>query len=250
MELNIATFSLILDLKKLFMTINKSMEVLKFVVKGERCCGTNYLEKLIETNLRITPYKTPEWKHGYFGLSVTDRVGIDYLTVIIFRNVFDWLRSLYYIPYHLEGAEWGRWTDKPTFSEFIRREVKMFSEDGNSEKNMDRHPLTLEHPKNLLELRKWKNENFLSYKKLSKPVYYVKYEDLFKNPENIIREINEQYFNVDFVFENWTFYKGDKSRKYNPKKYFDISLEDQDYLIKNVDWELERKIGYSCKKPE
>jgi hypothetical protein len=224
------------------------MEVLKFVVKGERCCGTNYLEKLIETNLRITPYATPEWKHGYFGLSITDRVdgAIDYLTVIIFRNVFDWLRSFYLTPYHLEGTKLGRWIEQPTFSEFIRREVKMFGEN-NNDKNMDRHPLSLEHPKNLLELRKWKNENFLNYKKLSKPVYYLKYEDLVKNPESIIREINDQYFNVDFIFENWTFYKGDRSIKYNPKDYFDISIEDQAYLIKNIDWELEREIGYSCK---
>ena len=45
---------------------------MKFIVKGERCCGTNYLEKLLVTNLSITPYETLEWKHGYFSLSVTD----------------------------------------------------------------------------------------------------------------------------------------------------------------------------------
>jgi hypothetical protein len=36
---------------------------MKFIVKGERCCGTNYLDKLLVTNLSIAPYETPEWKH-------------------------------------------------------------------------------------------------------------------------------------------------------------------------------------------
>jgi hypothetical protein len=235
------------------------MYLKSFVIKGERCSGTNYLEKLLETNLRITPYATPEWKHGYFSLSATDNFGesIDYLTIIIFRDVFDWLRSFYLTPHHLEGANSGCWRNKPAFSEFIRRKVKMI--DGqNNYKNMDRHPFSLDNPKNLLELRKWKTENWLNYKKLQKPVCYLKYEDLAENPEKIIREINDTWFNIDFVFENWKVparwsgagYKKDTNLPYQKnQKYFDISKNDTDYLIKNIDWDLERKIGYSHTYP-
>lgn len=232
------------------------MNLSKFIIKGERCSGTNYLEKLIATNLNLTLYETPEWKHGYFSLSVTDSFGksIDYLTLVIFRDVFDWLRSFYSTPHHLEGVEAASWMNKPTFSEFIRREVKMIDDQSNY-KNMDRHPFSLDNPKNLLELRKWKTENWLNYKKLEKPVYYLKYEDLVKNPEKIIREINNQYFNIDFVFKNWELparwsgadHKKDTNLPYQIKKYFDISEEDMDYLIQNIDWDLEKKIGYERK---
>lgn len=225
----------------------------KFIIKGERCSGTNYLEKLIKTNLCINPSETSEWKHGYFSLSATDSFGksIDYLTLVIFRDVFDWLKSFYLTPHHLEGAKAASWRNKPTFSEFIRREVKMI-DDQNNYKNMDKHPFSLENPKNLLELRKWKTENWLNYKKLEKPVCYLKYEDLSENPEKIIREINDQWFNVDFIFENWKVparwsgadYKEDTNLMYQTKKYFDISPKDMHYLMQNIDWGLEKKIGY------
>jgi hypothetical protein len=215
-----------------------------FIVKGERCSGTVYLEKLIEQNLCVSRYETPEWKHGYFGLSVTDNFGksIDYLTVFVFRNVFDWLRSFYLKPHHLEGTKSAHWEKRPTFSKFIRKEVKMF-DDQNVCKNMDRHPFTLENPKNLLELRKWKIENWLSYKKTANPAYYLKYEDLMEDPENVIREINDQWFGVEFSFQNWRFYQN-TNLEYKPIKYFYISEADIDYLLKNVDWDLEAKVGY------
>lgn len=223
------------------------MYLKSFIIKGERCSGTNYIEKLLETNLLVTKYETPEWKHGYFSLSVTDNFGksIDYLTVVIFRNVFDWLKSFYLTPHHLEGTKKGHWEDPPTFSEFIRREVKMINDEKNY-KNMDRHPLTLDLPKNILELRKWKIENWLNYTKLSKPVCYLKYEDLVENPEKIIRKINDQWFGVDFSFKNWTF-RQHTNIEYTPKEYFDISKFDMDYLIENIDWNLENKIGYNKK---
>lgn len=227
---------------------------MKFIIKGERCSGTNYLEKLLVTNLKVSLYETSEWKHGYFSLSVTDNFGksIDYLTIVIFRDVFDWIRSFYLTPHHLEGAKAASWKNKPTFSEFIRREIKMI-DDQNNYKNMDRHPLSLDFPKNILELRKWKTENWLNYKKLEKPVYYVKYEDLLNNPEHIIREINDKWFNVNFVFENWELparwagagHKEDTNIPYRKKKYFDISDSDMNYLMQNIDWDLEKKIGYS-----
>jgi hypothetical protein len=232
---------------------------MKFIVKGERCCGTNYLEKLLVTNLSIAPYETLEWKHGYFSFGATDNFdkSIDYLTLVIFRDVFDWLRSFYLTPHHLEGAQAGSWKNRPTFSEFIRREVRMINDKSNY-KNMDRHPFSLNNPKNILELRKWKTENWLNYKKLEKPVFYVKYEDLLSDPERIIREINDRWFNVDFIFKNWEIparwsgagYKKDTNLPYQKnKKYFDIPENDMNYLVENIDWDLEQQIGYSRKCP-
>lgn len=225
------------------------MKLKHFLVKGERCSGTNYLEKLIEENLGVPLLNPPDWKHGYVALSVTDnfiKPKTDYLTIFIFRNVFDWARSFYIMPHHLPGSKSGHWEVQPTFEKFIRQEVRMIDAN-NEERNMDRHPYTFEHPKNIFELRKWKTQNWLSYSKLNKPAYYVKYEDLLINPERIIREINDQWFGIDFTFNNWDFYQRNEEKKYQPKEYFKIGNHDFHYFVKNVDWSLEKKIGYNLR---
>lgn len=217
-----------------------------FDVKGERCSGTTYLIKLIEYNLGISCTYNG-WKHGYLNLQAIDNYKIekriDCLTIFIFRNVYDWLKSFYLTPHHLEGAKAATWVNKPTFSEFIRREIKTIHDDG-SEKYCDAHPFSLEKPKNILELRKWKIENYLNYQKLKIPGYYLKYEDLIHNPEKILREINDMHFGIEFSFKEWTVYKDETGKSYTPKKYFDISDDDYKFILDNTDWNLEKIIGY------
>lgn len=218
-----------------------------FMVKGERCSGTTYLENLIQHNLKVPVFNNQGWKHGYLSLVTLDSLDknlFNSLVVMIFRNVFDWLRSFYLSPHHLEGSRAGVWEVKTTFSEFIRREVKNFDCEKN-ERFFDIHPFYMDLPKNVLELRKWKIEHWLNYNKLKKPVYYLRYEDLLENPEKIIKEINDNWFGVDFKFENCNWYKNSKNIEYKPKEYFKISEEDLEYLVENIDWDLEKKIGYS-----
>lgn len=224
------------------------MRLNSFNIKGERCSGTTYLQKLVETNLKIS-YIQQEyigWKHGYINYNVEGlRYSRDYLTIIIFRNVFDWLRSFYNTPHHMEGTTHAVWNDdqKPTFSEFISREVKQFNV-LNKELLYERHPFYLTRPKNLLELRKWKIEHFLSYKNFLHNTYYVKYEDLVEMPEVILAEINSKWFNRRYKFENWGNYKLCRE-PFIPIKYPEMTPEDRDFIIKNTDWSLENQIGYS-----
>jgi hypothetical protein len=220
------------------------MKLQTYNIKGERCSGTNYLQKLIEINLGV-PYKDDiGWKHGWCGyFNKNEKLLKSFLTIIIFRNPFDWLRSLYLIPHHIKGTKDSIWEDpKPTFSEFIRSESIETIEIEHS-LLLSRHPFYLTNPKNILELRKWKIEYFLNLKNVLPHTYYLKYEDLNQDPEKIITEINNKYFNIDFEFKNWTRYKTE-DEKYVPKKYFDISEDDYSYLVENIDWELESKIDY------
>jgi len=217
-----------------------------FMVKGERCSGTTYLSNLLIHNLNIKVYKYQCWKHGYLQLNSLDDMAYEQFnvpTIFIFRDVFDWLRSFYLMPHHLEGAYSGRWIKNISFSEFLRREVKNF-DDNNNERMLDKHPFHLRDPKNMLELRKWKIEHWLNYRTTGRPTYYLKYEDLRENPEKIIREINNLYFNVEFQFRNWTLYKSNQQKIYQPKQYFNISDDDYQFILDNVDWDLENKIGY------
>ena len=233
-----------------------------FSIKGERCSGTNFLRKLVETNLKIEYLDAVDWKHGFYTASIhRDQDLTKYIspetfaTLIIFRNPFDWLRSLYTRPHQFEGtanvpsAGGVRWLTPITFSEFIRKSMNNASGIAN-DKFHSYHPFYFTQPKNILELRKWKIEHFLGLKNVLPYTYYMKYEDLAQDPERIITEINNKFFNIDFEFKNWTNYKANTNRPFVPAKYFDISDDDYQFLLENIDWELEAKIGYDTTIPE
>lgn len=224
------------------------MQIESYNIKGERCSGTNYFQKLIETNLNIPLIPKTGWKHGYcFGPTVKEST--DFLTVVIFRNIYDWLRSFYLHPWHLPGTISGKWLKECTFSEFIRmQEIKAIDgrRIGDPEDDIleDRHPLHLSNPKSIFELRKWKAEHFLNLPNMLSNVYCVNYEDLVKDPEKVIDEINSRWFGKDYEFQNWTKYKASNRDVYVPKTYFEISAEDRKYINKNTDWKVENKLGY------
>lgn len=217
-------------------------EIQTFNIRGERCSGTNYLQQLVETNLQI-PYKQDGvgWKHGFYNANIRQSlVNLDTsLTLVIFRNPFDWVRSLYLNPHHFEGNIKSVWQKdiQPTFSEFIRKEVR--------QDPPDVHPLYLDRAKNIFELRKWKTEHFLNLKKVLKHVYYIKYEDLAENPNRIVKEINDKWLNKTYRFKDWNFYKYHTDRKYVPCDYFEIIDEDYRFIVDSIDWQLESQIGYT-----
>lgn len=221
------------------------MKLQTYNIKGERCSGTNYLQKLIETNLNIKFEDIIGWKHGWCSLFNKDKELLkSFLTIIIFRNPFDWLRSLYLMPHHIKGTETSMWKKpKPTFSEFIRSESIETIEIRHSLLH-SRHPFYLNSPKNILELRKWKIEHFLNLKNILPHTYYLKYEDLIQDPKKVIADINDKWFGKYYEFNNWTSYKDYENIPFVPKKYFNISADDYSYLVENIDWEFETKIGY------
>ena len=221
-----------------------SLELQSFNIKGERCSGTTYIQKLIETNLNI-PYIPIGWKHGFYNPSnELHNSPNTFLTIVIFRNVFDWLRSFYLQPHHLDNASKGRWKKNyhPSFTDFIEREIKQV-DSLDQEMIHERHPIYLNRPKNIFELRKWKIENFLSLTNILPHVVFLRYEDLVRQPEKIIAEINDKWFGVDYKFQNWDNYK-EKDEKYAPNSYFTLTDEEVYIIKKSTDWNLERNLGY------
>lgn len=227
-----------------------SASITSFNIKGERCTGTTYLQKLIENNLGCSYIPHTGWKHGY--LTYTTKVWniADYaktfLTIVISRNVIDWVRSFYMAPHHLPNVDSGVWLPdhKPSFSEFIRREVYQVGTTHNGELVGDRHPFYLHRPRNILEMRNWKTEHFLYFSKVLPNVHYVRYEDLAADPARVIAEINDRWFGVDYQFKNWTKYKYN-DWNYKPKKYFTIRDENLAFIRDNINWDLEAKMGYT-----
>jgi len=218
-----------------FTIINRIRNIKSFCIKGERCSGTNYLEKIIEKNLKLKYENKLGWKHSYLNTFENNLNYNDFLTIVIFRNVYDWLLSFYRNPHHLNFNDYS-------FSQFIRMSPVGF-EDGK-EMLKDRHPFTLEWPNNIIELRNWKNENYLNHEKIISNIYYIRYEDLYNNTEKVIRDINKDFLNKDFHFIEHDLYKKTEN-KFFEKKYNSISDEDFEFILNNLNWDLENKLGYS-----
>ena len=72
----------------------------RIIVKGERCSGTNYLSSLIQTNFKnVLLSNELGWKHSYLNIFNENLYKREELLVlIIFRNPYEWLNSLYQQP--------------------------------------------------------------------------------------------------------------------------------------------------------
>jgi len=144
-------------------------EIKRIQVFGERCSGTNYLESLLTQNLDdITLRRDFGHKHFFHlpGVSHAD----DCLFIIIYRELFDWLRSLHQQPYHAASE-----LRDIHFSEFIRRPwwCVWSEESGKTPTNplygkemmFERNPRTGKRFRNVIRLRANKIRNWESLRK-------------------------------------------------------------------------------------
>jgi hypothetical protein len=242
-------------------------------IYGERNCGTNYLEKLIETNLeveilkfrlnwwsvlllksikfdlvvdlllRIQRKKILGWKHGCAPINEIKSYDSESLVIVtITKNPYSFLYSLYRNPYHIKGP-------KPeNFSSFIRQKWVTRRRD-------------LCHKKYLgspIELWNIKNKSYVQLKSIVNAVVInLTYEELIKDPEGCIQNIAfhgnikfaitpnggfKNYLastkNADLVYENY--------RGYYLNEEWKIEFSDADlrYLNTMIDNELLQHFNY------
>ena len=71
-------------------------EIKKFTILGERCSGTNVLQKLIETNFDLEYSNDFHHKH-FFGFCNYSKIKStqNTLFICIVRNVYEWILSLH-----------------------------------------------------------------------------------------------------------------------------------------------------------
>jgi hypothetical protein len=182
----------------------------KVTIYGERCSGTNYLEKLLILNFNVDITWSYGWKH-FFGsnnLSNSD----DVLFIGIIRNLEDWVNSLYREKHHLPSK--------------LTKNIKTFLNDTfySVDKNIviDKNIETGELYKNIFELRHVKNK-FLIEKMptLVKNYCLITHEDLCNNFINTMNKISNCGLivknNIKFPL-NVTYYKTNKKKQYKKKE--------------------------------
>ncbi len=231
---------------------------------SERCSGSFYFLHMLWENFhfghRHCPYghkHFPPWfdlpleeypnihKHFYtFENSETT------LFVVIFRNPYDWVRSLFLAPQYVSWA--AGWLVDIPFRNFIR--TKWALDDGEDgvllqrslNPLVDLNPLTKERFDNVLKLRSAKIRNMLKIKEKVNNFYAINYEVLRAHPAQVMDEI-EQIFGLsrNLPFRDIVHYKGDESQgRYEKKKYPPINQEDLIHINLQLDWQLEAEIHY------
>lgn len=185
----------------------------KVTIYGERCSGTNYLEKLLTTNFDIEIVWTYGWKHffGYDDLSNSD----DVLFIGIVRNLTDWVNSLYREKYHLPN------TLSSSIDKFLNSEFYSIDDEG-IEMIKDRNIETNNRYKNIFELRHIKNKYLVeTMPLLVKNYLLITYDNLVNDFNNIMNQIKNCNLpvkcNIQFPI-NIQYYKRNKSDIFIKKK--------------------------------
>lgn len=216
---------------------------------GERCSGTNFVAQLLRRNLpRLQLTDRFGWKHGYVRPLEDDAP--DCVFVVVVRDPFDWVRSLHRKPWH--AAEPLR---ERTIREFLRepwwcewgRDMKLDEADPRigTEMMHERHPETGERFANVLHLRASKLRHWQDLR--SRVRYYaaVRYEDVMSEPKLFVRQ-----FARELGLRRWPWFRPVKTfkggaQRFVKKQYEPLSDEDRDWVVQQLDADVERQAGYA-----
>ncbi len=219
-------------------------KITKFTILGERCSGTNFLEKAISNNFNLKITWEYGWKH-FFGFNSYEN-SHDTLFIGIVRDPYTWMNSLYRNPYHLNKNM------RKHINNFLNGQFWSYYDNKSHGKNFgkeimeDRNIYTNERYKNIFECRKVKL-NFLINDMPQKVEHYIliKYEDLRDNYENTLIKIKNK-FNLEFTSNSImkiTNYKGTTKRKFKINNNNPIS-KDKIYNHEDFNENIEKKLGY------
>ena len=207
--------------------------ITKFTILGERCSGTNFLERAISKNFNLDVTWDYGWKH-FFGIESYDNSD-DTLFIGIVREPVAWMNSLYKNPHHLQDDL------RKNTENFLNKQFWSYF-DGSNHTNYgneimgDRNIYTGKRYKNIFEMRKTKL-NFLINDMLNKVKHYIliKYEDLLEKYEPTLINIKTN-FNLDFTTAKIVHidtYKGRGRKKFVKKQYTAI---DKNVIHKHPDF--------------
>ena len=165
----------------------------KFCVFGERCSGTTYLEMLIESNFNLE--RTDEFGLKHLWLLTNFSNSDTTLFIGIERELLDWLDSFAKTPHQVRP--YCPLNYNTLFFEPIRSYMG---------KNL------VEDYKNIMECRTTKSNIIQSLPNIVKHYFFIKYEDLLKDPISFLELIKDKFSLVPKLvpFRNWIHYKDEK----------------------------------------
>lgn len=233
--------------------------MIKYIqIFGERCSGTNFLAFLIRNNLEnvsiTSDFGGKHWfiRDHYPRSRANDSTDYqcvrslknssDTLFLCIFRNPYDWVRSVRDHPYHANNharLPFGQFIRKPWHSyEHIRRHKNWMP--------MDDKFWFIEEAINILHLRTLKLEHLLNLQGKVPNVRYINYEALASDNSLLLEISNE--FGIDTrngrIGGTSRHFGRGHGEPFTPTVYPDISPVDREFITGELNWNLENRIGY------
>lgn len=229
----------------------------KYQVIGERCSGTNFTRALIQANFKLRQHQEMVWKHGFPSfLAAPD----DAVFVVVFREAFGWLESMYAKPWHTAAH-----IRELPFSEFIRTpwestiDAKEFPRFHASNPrvgkplNLDLHPISGEPFENILALRRAKIEALLSLPKRGARTLFITHSQISSDPESFIKDFAEitgvsAGKDLDVPSKHFGFKWEDRKVRKDEESL--INDADHQFIVSNLDFSLEKKAQLTYNLPD
>jgi hypothetical protein len=228
----------------------------KFVILGERCSGTNFLEEAMTQNFDIT-YTSEYGNKHFFCLNKYDSANDDTIFIGIIRNPIYWLNSFSKELHHIPSINKG--LKNFLFNEFYsvldeqknKLSVLDFGSNFNTTTEIvnpkDLNYLTGKKYKNIFEMRKLKN-HFLTniMPRKVKNYIWVNYESLLYNYEATLNNIKTKFALVKKTDTYVKIKNYKKSNSYNYKQQRAITFNNAliHLIWDNLDTTQESMLGY------
>lgn len=202
----------------------------KIQIIGERCSGTNFLFHLIKQNVKIPVQDHIIWKHGFFSQPYPNSEQI--LFIHVYRNIYDYLRSLYRTPHNC-----ARYLRRLSFSDWIRNEWSSTEEIANTmyyDLDLEGKPFP-----NVIQMRNAKVKHFcnLVENQLVKFCISISYEEVGADPQKFLHRIREQFgIWLQPVYTPVDTYKGINHVQFVPQKYFPLKSSDIHFINEQIHW--------------
>jgi len=166
----------------------------------------------------------------------------DTLFLCLFRNPFDWLRSIHARPYHA-GNHWGL-----SFSEFLRKPWHGFETSRLNPYWPQRNDgyWFIEEAENILKLRTEKITHLLKLRALVENVCFVNYEAI-RDDHDVLRNIADRFqikLRHPRIQSERKYFGRPKNLEFSPPKYPPISTGDLAFIRGELDWDIEGQVSY------
>lgn len=236
-------------------------EIRSFCVMGERCSGTKFLSLLIEKNFTHLHYESYGHKHfipwinpPYLNTKNNSTLddasarcyyaGSDHcLFIVVVRDPYDWLRSFYNKPYHVDPVLYT------SFRSFITHQ---WHTTDTAVPTDNYNPWTNAPFNNVMELRKYKSLNYLTVRNFVKNYLFIRYEDLRDDQSGFLDFLTSTYQihlkEAPTLIDRYVNHNSTAKKRFKPTEYFIPRLQDINHINREIDWNLEYDMGFKKKE--